>query len=77
MADNEQINKLISKLSERMGTPESDIRSAVQNSNYSKLLSKMDPAQAKQIEDILSDENSARQFLNSPQAKAIIKRLMG
>lgn len=77
MADNEQINKLISKLSERMGTPESDIRSAVQNSNYSKLLSKMDPAQAKQIEDILSDENSARQFLNTPQAKAIIKRLMG
>ena len=77
MADNEQINKLIKKLSERMGTPEDDIRSAVQSSNYSKLLSRMDPAQAKQIEDILSDEASAKQFLNSPQAKAIIKRLMG
>ena len=77
MADKEQIDKLIKKLSERMGTPESDIRGAVQSSNYSKLLSKMDPAQARKIEDILSDENSAKAFLGSPQAKAIIKRLMG
>ena len=77
MADREQIDKLIKKLSERMGTPESDIRGAVQSSNYSKLLNKMDPAQAKQLESILSDETSAKAFLNTPQAKAIIKRLMG
>lgn len=77
MADKEQIDKLIKKLSERMGTPESDIRNAVQHSNYSKLLSRMDPAQAAQIESVLSDEQAAKQFLSSPQAKAIIKRLMG
>lgn len=77
MADQQQINALIRKLSERMGTPENEIRSAVESSNYSRFLQKMDPAQAKQVETLLSDENSARQFLNSPQAKAIIKRLMG
>lgn len=77
MADREQIDKLIKKLSERMGTPESDIRSAVESSNYSRFLSKMDPAQAKQVEDILGDEQRAREFLNSPQAKAVLKRLMG
>lgn len=77
MADNEQIAKLIKKLSERMGTPESEIRNAVQNSSYSKLLSKMDSAQAQKIEAMLSDEKAAQQFLSSPQAKAIIKRLMG
>lgn len=77
MADNEQIAKLIKKLSERMDTPESEIKNAVQNSNYSKFLSKMDPAQAQKIEEMLSDEQAAQQFLNSPQAKAIIKRLMG
>ena len=59
MADREQIDKLIRKLSERMGTPESDIRSAVESSSYSRLLSKMDPAQAKQVEDILGDEQRA------------------
>ena len=77
MADKEQISMLIKKLSERMGTPESDIRDAVENSNYSRLLSRMDPAQAKQIEEVLGDEESAKKFLSSPQAKAIIKRLMG
>lgn len=77
MADQQQINQLIQKLSERMGTPESEIRSAVERSDYSRFLSRMDPAQAKQVEALLSDEQSARQFLNSPQAKAIIKRLIG
>jgi len=77
MADNEQIERLIRKLSERMGTPESEIRSAVQNSNYGKLLGRMDPSQAQKIETLLSDEQAAKQFLDSPQAKAIIKRLMG
>ena len=77
MADREQINALIKKLSERMGTPESDIRSAVESSDYSRLLSRMDQQQAQQIESILGDEQKAKQFLSSPQAKAIIKRLMG
>lgn len=77
MADKEQIQKLIQKLSERTGTSESEIQTAVENSSYSKLLSKMDPTQAQQIETMLNDEKAAQQFLNSPQAKAIIKRLMG
>lgn len=77
MADNEQIARLISQLSARMGTPENEIRNAVNNSDYSKLLSKMNTEQAKKIEDILSDEKAAQQFLSTPQAKAIIKRLMG
>ena len=46
MADKEQIAKLIKKLSERMGTPESEIQNAVNHSNYGKLLSKMDKKQA-------------------------------
>ena len=77
MADREQIDQLIRKLSERMGTPESEIRSAVSGSDYGKLLSRMNPAQAKQVEAVLSDEEKAKEFLSSPQAKALIKRLMG
>ena len=77
MADTEQINRLIKMLSERMGTPEGEIRSAVESSNYSSLLSRMEPSQAGQLESILSDEESAKKFLSTPQAKAIIKRLMG
>lgn len=77
MADYEQINILIKRLSERMGTPESDIRSAVDSSNYGKLLQRLPSDKARQMEDILSDEAKAKEFLNSPQAKAIIRKLMG
>ena len=77
MADKEQIDVLIKKLSERMGTSESEIRSAVGNSSYGKLLSKLPSDKACQMEEILGDEAKAKEFLNSPQAKAIIKRIMG
>ena len=77
MADNEQINQIIKRLSERMGTSESEIKNAVNTSNYGKLLTKLPEDKARQMEEILSDEDKAREFLNTPQAKAIIKRIMG
>ena len=77
MADNKQIDQLIKKLSERMGTPEHEIKNAVSRSNYAKLLEKLPSDKARQMEDILGDEDKARTFLNTPQAKAIIKRIMG
>ena len=77
MADQAQINTLIKKLSERMRTPESEIRSAVEGSSYSKLLNRLPGDKARQMEELLGDEDKAREFLNSPQAKAVIKRIMG
>ena len=77
MADQEQMNRLISILSARSGTPESEIRSSLARSDLSRLLSGMDPAAAQQATKLLSDEQSARAFLNTPQAKALIKRLTG
>ena len=77
MADQQQIEALIKRLSERMGTPESEIRSAVGSSSYGKLLTKLPSDKARQMEEILGDEEKAKEFLNSPQAKAIIKRIMG
>lgn len=77
MADNQQIDVLIKKLSERMGTPESEIKNAVNNSSYGKLLKRMPSDKARQMEEILGDEDKAKEFLNTPQAKAIMKRIMG
>ena len=77
MADKEQINRLIKQLSERMGAPESEIKSAVEGSSYNKLLSRLPDDKAKQFGEILSDEKKAKEFLSTPQAKAVIKRIMG
>ena len=77
MADNQQIDILIKRLSERIGTPEDEIRTAVGKSSYGKLLNKLPSDKANQMEEILGDEDKAKEFLNSPQAKAIMKRIMG
>lgn len=77
MADKEQIDKLIRKLSERIGASEEDIRGAVNSSDYSRLLSGLDATRAQKLESVLSDESKARALLDSPQARAVLKRLMG
>ena len=77
MADNIQIEKLIKKLSERTGKSENEIMRAVQNADYGKLIGGMDPVQSAKLQEVLGDERAAKQFLNSPQAKALLKRLMG
>lgn len=77
MADKEQINRLIQQLSMRMNTPAQDIENAVNSSSYGKLLSKLPPDKARQMGEILADEEKAKEFLSTPQAKAIIKRIMG
>ena len=77
MADKEQINRLIQQLSMRMNTPAQDIENAVNSSSYGKLLSKLPPDKAQQMGEILADEEKAKEFLSTPQAKAIIKRIMG
>ena len=77
MADKEQINRLIQQLSMRMNTPAQDIENTVNSSSYGKLLSKLPPDKAQQMGEILADEEKAKEFLSTPQAKAIIKRIMG
>ena len=77
MATNEQIDKIIAGLSRRMGTPESEIRSALNSGSYDRLLSKLDDKRSRQLQDILSDEEQAKKFLSTPQAQSIMRKLMG
>ncbi len=77
MANNEQIDSIIRGLSQRMGTDEGEIRSALSSGSYDKLLSKLDTRRASQLQDILGDEEKAKKFLSTPQAQAIINKLMG
>ncbi len=77
MADQAQIDALIKRLSRRMGMSEDELRSTVEGSSYRKLLNKLPDDKARQMEELLGDEKKAHEFLNSPQAQAIIKRIMG
>lgn len=77
MANNEQINMLISQLASRLGTDAGDVKSAVENGSFEKVLKNMDSAQAQKISGILSDPEQSKKILSSPQVRALIKKLMG
>ncbi len=42
-----------------------------------KLFNSLSPEQQKQVEQILSDKKQTEKILQSPQAQALIKKLMG
>ncbi|MBQ8135544.1 MAG: hypothetical protein IJ192_14265 [Clostridia bacterium] len=42
-----------------------------------KLFGSLSPEQQKQVQDILSDKNRTEQILQTPQAQALLKKLMG
>ncbi len=77
MANNEQINSLINQLAQRLNADKSQVESAVQKGNIDKLLRNMDSSKAQKISEILNDPEQSQKILSSPQAQAIIKKLMG
>ncbi|MBQ8057769.1 MAG: hypothetical protein IJ275_05480 [Ruminococcus sp.] len=77
MANNEQINSLINQLSQRLNADSNEVRAALQKGNLDKVLSNMDKKQADKIGAILSDPEESKKILSTPQAQALIKKLMG
>ena len=45
--------------------------------NVNKLYNGLSPEQQKQVRDILSDKSRTEKILQSPQAQALLKKLMG
>lgn len=75
--DENNINKMISKLSKQLGVSEGQIKNAAQSGNVSDMLKNADSSQSKKIEAVLKDPEKTKQILNSPQAQALIKLLGG
>lgn len=77
MANNEQINSMIDQLSQRLNADSKDVRAALEKGNLDKVLQNMNHSQAEKISRILSDPEESKKVLSSPQAQALIKKLMG
>ncbi len=73
MAEKER--ELYQRLSEQLKLSPDKIKSSAQSGDVDGLTSRLDGDKAKQVKDILSDPDRAREILNSPQAKALIKLL--
>lgn len=77
MANQEEINRLISNLSQRLDKEPQQIKDAVQRGNLQSILQGMSSSQAAKLEKILSDPQASQKILDTPQAQALIKKLMG
>lgn len=77
MLNNSEINNLINGLSQRLDTPPEQLKENLEKGNLDSILNKMNSSQAKRIQKILDNKEQSEKILNSPQAQAIIKKLMG
>ncbi len=70
------INNLINTASQRLGTDKETVENATKSGDLQKLLGNMNPEQLKKIQAILNDKQAAEKLLNTPQAKALLKKYM-
>ena len=77
MINNSEINNLLNGLSERLNTTPEQLRANLEKGNLDSVVSKMSSGQAKRLQNILDNPEQSEKILNSPQAQAIIKKLMG
>ena len=75
--NNSEINNLLNGLSQRLNTSPEALKKNLEKGNLNSVLSKMNSNQAKKVQEILDNPKQSEKFLNSPQAQAIIKKLMG
>ena len=73
----ENMNKLIRELSESLGAPESQLKSAAEQGHFDEILKNSRNPQAQQAREILGDPEKTRELLSSPEAQKLMKLLNG
>ncbi|MEE1282134.1 MAG: hypothetical protein UHK60_07805 [Acutalibacteraceae bacterium] len=72
-----QIQDILNSLSQRLGENPDKLKANIQNGNMSKMFNNMDKKQADKIQSILNDKEKTEKLLSTPQAQALLKKLMG
>lgn len=73
----QQINQLLQMASKKMGTTPEDLKRKLESNNVNEALKNMNQNDATKVQQVLNNPALAKQLLNSPQAQAILKKLMG
>lgn len=77
MADNKQLDNLLQKLSQRLGTDPQKLKESAQSGDMSKTLGNLNPQDAEKVKKVLEDKDATNKLLSSPQAQQLIKKLLG
>ena len=71
-----QLNMLLKMAGKKLGTDPETLRKALENVNADALL-KQSKGQNDQLKQVLSNPELASKLMDSPQAKELLKKLMG
>lgn len=72
-----QIENILNSLAQKLGENPNEIKKNAQKGEVGSLLNKMDGKQASKVQEILNDKEKTERLLNTPQAQALIKKMMG
>lgn len=72
-----QIQNILNSLSQKLGESPDKLKANMQNGDMSKMFNNMDKKQAEKIQSILNDREKTEKLLSTPQAQALLKKLMG
>lgn len=72
-----QIQNILNSLSQRLGESPDKLKANMQNGDMSKVFNNMDRKQAERVQSILNDREKTEKLLSTPQAQALLKKLMG
>jgi len=74
--NNKNIDALLSSLSGKLNISENELRSAVQSGKLDNLLGGLNETQSQKINDILNNPEAQKKLFSTPQAQALLKKLM-
>lgn len=72
-----QLDALVSMTSKKLGVPESQLKSELQNGTFDRLLGTLPKSEQSKLTAALSNPATAQMVLSSPQAKELMNKLFG
>ena len=72
----EQLNSAIDSLSNQLGADNDKLKNAVNSGSMDKFLKNLKPADAKKLQQILSNKAETERLLKTPQAQLLLKKFL-
>ena len=72
----EELERLARQASSQLNMKPNDVNQAVESGKVDGLLGRLSADDANRVKAVLSDEQKAKELLNSPAAQALLKKLM-
>jgi hypothetical protein len=73
----EQMEKLLSTASAKLGADKSDIKESISNGGLSKLFGKLKPNDAQLLSTLMKNPQMAEKLLSNPQVQSFLKQNIG